>query len=212
MTPIYHVIRTDYDGRYAEAFLEGTFVKKGKCPKCRREPSKRVSPLVIEWEPGSAEIADFTWPASLDERVVTQRVKDCIEQHGFSGATFGPVKMIETTTVKKPKRITSRTKPRVWLPYKGPPLWDLSIVSECALDLAASKRYLMESCDECGHQIWASPPGAPLVVTKSSWDGADIFRIQGVGGLMFVVKKVKQALEEIRPTNVHLEERGTIQP
>jgi hypothetical protein len=208
---IYNLVRSDYNNVYAAAGIRGTYVKHPNCPYCGRQIWDRIEPLVIEWEAGASVIADFTWPCCIGERVVTQRVKDLIDQHRFTGVTFGPVSMVQGRKLKRPTRKDSRTKPRVWLPYEGPPLWDLRAFSWCNLDMKASKRkMLLENCDFCKWKIWDAPTEAPLVVDSASWDGMDFFRIHEVGDVVFVIERVWKILKSAHFTNLAMNQAGRI--
>ncbi|UCH34929.1 MAG: hypothetical protein JSV65_00805, partial [Armatimonadota bacterium] len=96
---------------------------------------ERIQPLVIEWEPGSDVIGDFTW-AEIGI-MVTERVGKALLEH-FRGFELGPVEMIQNPRLKRPTRITRRTKPRVWLPYEGPPLYELCVTARVSADLDRS--------------------------------------------------------------------------
>jgi hypothetical protein len=165
---------------------------------------------VIEWERGSNVIADFTWPCGLYELVVSDRVRSCIETHGFSGITFEPVEMIQKKGLKKPLKV-SRAKPRVWLPYEGPPLWNLVVTSWCDMDLPASGRSYVLDCNECGKKhMLIHDPTAPLVVNPETWSGTDFFCMRDLYKLVFVRESVKSVLKENGFTNLQIKERGFI--
>src|SRR4051794_24404018 len=123
-TFFFDLARRDYDGVFAHALMSGTYEQLPRCPKCKLAGRRRVPPLVIEWDRGSNVIGDFTWPAGLGELVVTDRVRTCIESNRFSGVRFEGVEMVQRRGLKKP-RTESRARSRVWLPYEGPPLWNL---------------------------------------------------------------------------------------
>ena len=83
---------------FARAGRRGTWYPnpgKGLCPECGRSKQERVKPLIVEWEPGSDLIADFTWPGLLDDLMVTERVRQCFEKCRFKGFEFGPVEMVQ---------------------------------------------------------------------------------------------------------------------
>jgi hypothetical protein len=206
----YDVIRSDYHDVFASAGIRGTYEEKPPCPKCNSGRSVRIPPLVIEWEPGSTEIGDFTWPCGLGEIVVTGKVKDFVESHGFSGVCFRRVEMTQDTRAKKPARPNSRTKQRIWLPYEGPPLWEFDVVSTCNLDLVASHRTLIQKCDVCQLEIWDAPIECDQIVEPNSWDGSDFFRIREIGRVVFVIEDVAKALGSAAFSNVRYTKRGTI--
>jgi|ERR1700722_633255 len=212
MNRFYNLARLDYSD-YATASYEGTFKKNPPCPNCKNQGFQRwerISPLVIEWQPDSDLIGDFTWPSGLGELVVTDRVKQCLELQSVTGVDFGPVKMIQNPKLKKPTRMSSRTKKRIWLPYEGPPLWDMLTCSWCNLDMIASKRTITYECSICHRQEYSYTPDTPLVVNPDTWDGSEVFRIREMGRLVFVLGRVKSIIEKNSFSNVTVEERGNI--
>lgn len=97
-----------WDGSFAYASHVGTWSEPEK-----GRARERTQPLVIEWEPGSDVIGDFTWLQFSPEIVVaTQRVGRALLQR-FRGFELGPVEMIQNPKLRRPQRITRRTKPRV---------------------------------------------------------------------------------------------------
>jgi hypothetical protein len=98
--------------------------KKFPCPECGRGGPYHalVPPLQIEWLPGATEIADFTWNQSgMGSYVVKSEVGEALAAR-FRGFDLADVEMIQDPKIRRPKRITKRTKPRIWLPYEGPEL------------------------------------------------------------------------------------------
>lgn len=211
---IHNLDRDSYDETFARAGIRGTYLERPPCPRCKGGRSELVSPLVIEWEvtkwdPGSDVIADFTWPCGLQDIVITQRVRECLEGR-FTGCWFETVEMIQDPKLKKPTSPKSRAKPRVWLPYEGPPLWGLQVTSECRLDLERSGRILLAECATCGRQTIDVKRDYPLVVDPSTWDGSDVFTIREIGKVVFLTTPVKETILANGFTNVVIKERGEI--
>jgi hypothetical protein len=190
--------------------MSGTYEQLPRCPKCKLAARKRVPPLVIEWDYGSNVVADFTWPAGLDEIVVSDRARSCVVANGFSGVRFEPVEMVQREGLKKPHK-QSKAKTRVWLPYNGPPLWNLLVTSWCDLDVPVSGRSFVLDCEVCGrkHMI-VHDPAAPLVVKPETWSRTDFFCIREMGKMVFITEAVRQAIEENAFTNVAMKARGNI--
>ena len=210
MHKFFDVVRNDYSDVYAHALMSGTYEQLPRCPKCKLAARKRIPPLVIEWDYGSNIIADFTWPAGLEEIIVSDRVKSCFVSKGFTGARFEPVEMVQRQGLRKPRK-ESKATTRVWLPYLGPPLWNLVVTSWCDLDLTLSSRSLVTDCDGCHRQrMIVHDPVAPLVVRRESWQGTDFFCIREMGKMVFVSEVVRQAIEEQGFTNVKMKERGCL--
>lgn len=129
---LYH-FHNPHDYRYARAGRLGTWsASKGVCLECRRSTQERIPPLILEWLPDSDQIGDFVWPAIDDEVVVAQHVRDALRS-SFVGFQFEVVEMYQDPKLRPPRRVSGRTKPRVWLPYAGPTLWDLRPTGWCDL-------------------------------------------------------------------------------
>ena len=210
MTTFFDLVRKDYSDVYAHAFMRGTYEQLPRCPKCKLAARKRVAPLIIEWDYGSNVVGDFTWPATLEEIVVSDIVKTCLVSESFTGVRFEPVEMVQKRGLEKPRK-ESKARTRVWLPYEGPPLWNLVVTSWCDMDLPHSSRSLVTECDGCNRtRMIVHDSTAALVVKPESWEGKDFFFIREMGKLAFVSKRVRQAIEGEKFTNIQLKDRGYI--
>lgn len=202
---LYHF--TDpHDYNYASAGRLGTWSPDpgpGVCPECGRSRQQRVPPLIVEWLPGSDRVGDFTWPGIDDEVVVAQRVRETLESEA-SGAKFYPIEMYQPHELKRPMRVTKRTKSRVWLPYEGPPLWDLRPTTWCSLDHNLSGIQLDKVCSTCGRSRYIRPPFEQrhLVIDRSTWCGEGVFLIREYAGWIFCTELVKDLVESRQFTNV----------
>jgi hypothetical protein len=209
---IYHFCDPQ-DYRFAQAIRRGTWYPQGSkiCPECKTSQQTRVSPLIIEWEPGSDEIGDFTWPSLGADLVVVQNVKDAFETQ-FNGIKFEPVEFWQARKTRKPKKITRRTKPRIWLPYSGPTLWDVIPKRWCNLDLIKSNVFVVKICSTCGKTIYHRPPVHQryLVIDPKTWGGEDIFRIYEYSNMIYCTDKVKDFVERSGFSNVSFKEVGEI--
>ncbi len=209
---LYH-FHNPHDFRYAQAARRGTWFPDpgpGLCPECTSSRQERIPPLILKWLPGSDLIGDFVWPGFDDEVVVSQRVRDAFENR-FRGFEFKPVEMWQEPKLKRPQRITKRTKPRVWLPYEGPPLWDLWVTAYAHLDLEKSGWSIDRVCSTCGRVFYTTPPYEEryLVIDIATWGGEEIFRLHE-SGWVFCTQGVKDFVEEAGFTNVGFLEDGVI--
>lgn len=176
------------DYRHARAGRRGTWSPgHGVCPECHSSTQTRVPPLIIEWQPDCDVVGDFTWPGFNDEVVVTKRVRDAFQENDFKSLEFLPVEMVQAPSLKRPSRVTKRSKPRVWLPYEGAPLWDLQPSSRIDLDLPRSGIRLKRTCSTCGTQYYEAPPleERHLVIDKSTWSDQEFFRVRQIPALIF---------------------------
>lgn len=200
------------DFRFARASRIGTWSPSpGVCPECGRSRSIRISPLIIEWLPDSDKIGDFTWPGINDEIVVSQNLRDSLEVN-FRGFKFLAIDMHLNPKLKRPQKITKRTKPRVWLPYEGPPLWELKPTSWCKLDHNRSGVMLDRVCNTCGRPKYIHPAFEErhLVLDRTTWAGEDIFYIQEYAGWVFCTEEVKVFIERKGFTNAGFSLDGEI--
>lgn len=192
------------------------------------KPTNRV----VEWLEGSDIICSFVWPARLvAEVLVTQEVRDALHD---CGAEFLSVEFYQDPKLKRPKRITTRTKPRVWLPYEGPPLYDLWVTTWVHADLERSSLQLVDECPACGHKVYEvegieerkhrydpvkkdlveihtpREEGQGIYVDQEDLARADIFRLYELPGWILCTERVKILIEDRGFANVLFLEVGDI--
>lgn len=191
---------------------------------------RRRHPLVIQWEPGSDEIAELVWV--WDHLVMRS---DALGElvRAFGGATHMPVEMVQDPEVHPPKRITARTARRIWLPYAGPDLSELWTTRWVDLDWDSSATVVNRTCS-CGFVSWdpvgherldlfdsddlevrrvERDPQAGLKVRASDLAGDDIFRIEGFhGNWLMVTEPVKDFIQARGWRNVDFFEMGDVVP
>lgn len=209
---LYHFV-SPQNFSYAQATRRGTWYPQTTtiCPECKTSRQKRVSPLMVEWEPGSDQIGDFVWAGLVTDLIVVDRVKAVFESQ-FSAIEFGPVEFFQSSRLKKPIKSNSKTKPRVWLPYSGPLLWDVLPTHWCHLDHARSGVSVAHECLTCKKTIYSTPPWSQrnLVLDTATWNGEDIFHICEYSGGIFCTEQVKVFIEDAGFTNVSFLEDGVI--
>jgi hypothetical protein len=209
---LYH-FHNPYQPNFAQATRHGTWYPPGVkvCPECGASRQKRVSPLIIEWDVGSDIVGDFVWPGFDDELVITQKVKDLFESR-FCGVEYGPVEFWQDPKIKRPVKVTRRSRPRVWLPYSGPTLWDVIPTLWCHLDHVQSNVTKVKVCSTCGTVFYKIPtrPNRHLIVDLTSWRGEGIFHVYENPGLYFCTEQVKDVVEQAECTNFSFLEDGII--
>lgn len=200
------------DSPYAQAYVdEANPPKRTLCMKCKVGDSELVRPLILEWEAGSDLVGDFTWPSlGREVLIVTDRVRQKCEELRLQHLRFDPITFHQNPRLKRPTRITSRTKPRVWLPYEGPPLWDMQPLHWGHLDGPKSGMSLDRQCEQCGFKFWKYGDPNQLVITRDELDGAEIFKIREIPSLVFCTSEVKSAFESADFTNITFKPKGTI--
>lgn len=208
----YHFESPD-NPQYAQASRRGTWYPAISkiCPECNTSRQSRISPLIIEWEAGSAVIGDFVWPGLSSELVVIQKVKDVFQLH-FEGIQYKPIEFWENPRLTKPAHNPRLKKSRVLLPYTGPTLWDVVPINWCHLDHQLSGVSIAKKCSTCGKVIYKTPPWHQrhLVVDPKTWNGVDIFHIYEYSGAFFCTERVVELVEKSKFTNVKFLEDGEI--
>jgi hypothetical protein len=207
------------------AFAEASLV--GERSYCK---GKRIQPLVIEWDPGSDVIGDFTWTLIATGIAVTERVGKMLLER-FRGFELGPVEMIQNPRLKRPARITRRTKPRVWLPYEGPPLYELWVTAWVNADvdrstvtiernpstgittyhLTGDERTEIRVDGQTGMSVRTRVPREPgkgLYVPEQEVEDVDIFRLVQRPGCVSCTDAVRDFILANEFTNVDFFEIG----
>jgi hypothetical protein len=202
--------------------------RKGAWSRNQDGRKRRIQPLIIEWLPDSDVIGDFTCIEYTDNWIVTERVGEMLLAR-FKGFELGPVEMVQDPKLKRKRQITRRGKRRVWLPYEGPPLYEIWVTHEVKPDLDRSTlvdvtinentgnlHYQVEGCerieysgvfpDLCRKRL-PREPGKGIYVAEADLGGADIFRIEGPGG-MCCTDPVHDFIVEQQLTNVDFFEMG----
>lgn len=226
-----YACRDPLDPRFARAARLGTWYPypgPGVCPECGSARQARVPPLVLEWLPGSDVVGDFTWPGG--DVVVIQRVMEALQT--FRGFDFKPVEIWDNPKRLRPSRTTRRTKPRVGLPYKGPPLYELWVTAWLHADAERSSLRLERVCKTCGSNFYrlegaearthrydpvtrelserhiARTPGKGIYVAHAALGDVDIFRVVETPAWVLCTEVVREAIEARGFTNISFLEIG----
>jgi hypothetical protein len=188
-------------------------------------------PLALEWEPGSEIVGDFTWVGGT-RTAVKRAVYDALART-FHGIEASGIKMVQDPKLKQPKRRSSRSKPRVWLPYTGPELvelWPTRLIPF----LPATTFEVAWCCEVCGYEprqitgvevkqhrynrdlgilepdIKPRAPGKGVFVSVSDVGDTPIFRLAELTGPLLCTDRVKSFIQEQGFTNVDFCEHGDI--
>ncbi len=222
------------DKQFAEAYIGGNWEPEDPpfCEECTSTQVFRCQPLDLEWEPGSDRIGDFVWAPGFCDVAIQEVVCNALLER-FRGFEKGPVEMIQEPTLRKPKRITKRTKPRVWLPYEGPPLFELWVTTVVPMHPNTSAT-LIEECHSCDYKDYrlegieeiessydsssgklmyehkARIPGQGIFVSETELNGADIFRVAEFSAWILCTNRVKEFIEQEGFTNVMFLEYGDV--
>jgi len=187
-------------------------------------PSRRVQPLIIEWEPDSDVVGDFTWPGFDSDIIVKETVAKVLQAANVPGFELGPVQMQENS---EPAKRRSR-KRRVKLPYSGPQLWELWVTAWTNLDSARSTVTEITKEDGVRHfevsgvqhleQAWDQERAELVTVLHPRVEGEGvivpqaqgIFRVREFPAWVFCTDDVKRLIEEHEFTNVRFLEMGDV--
>lgn len=200
------------------------------CSQCTIGDSYVVpKPLVFEWEPGSDQIGDFVWPSGTRVAVQERVFKSLAKVPDIEPSN---VEMFQDPKLKRPKN-PRRAKPRVWLPYEGPPLVEL-IVNHYVHVLPETTTEVVERCATCGRENrhltggeskqrrWSPEkedlvpnpkprvPGQGIFASKTDVKSVDIFRTYEFPGFILCTDEVKALLEGAQFTNLDFLEYGDI--
>lgn len=205
------------DHRFARASRVGGTWQDG-------EYKRRGRAIIIEWEPDSDVVGDFTWPGLDTDLIVTDRVGVALSAAGVPGFELRPVEMQETTEAAKRRS----KKPRVRLPYRGLSLRDFwvtvwtgmnrerSTVSEVVRD--DGSRYFVINGAQREEKVWDQKrmelvsvlhprvAGTGLFVPKAR----GVFRVEEFPAWIFCTDDVKILVERCNFTNVSFLEMGEV--
>jgi hypothetical protein len=186
--------------------------KRTLCKECELGECEYVRPLILEWAEDSDLVGDFTWPCiGVMVVIVTDRVRQVCLDLQLSNLRFDPITFYQHPRLKRPTRITSRTKPRVWLPYEGPTLWDMQPLHWVHLNAKKSRMSLDQQCSTCGYQFLQFEDINKLHIDSTDLGQSEIFRIYELPSLVFCTSRVKTAFEAMKFTNIKFSARGTIE-
>jgi hypothetical protein len=224
------------DNEFARFTLRGTWQgseKQGVCEACGASDEERVSPLIIEWQSGSDQVGDFIWPdMPLDAALSANAVRKL--QGKVGGFALGPVEMLQNRRLKRPTKPNRRTRPRIWLPYDGPPIYDLLVTKTVPADMDRSSLRFISKCSICGNEsyeldgvecaevIWSPQDGAGVImrhprkkncglyVARKYLPRPTIFRVREWDGWILCTDSARVIIEDAALTNVKFEEVGEV--
>ena len=184
--------------QFAMCSVVGTWGKGKDCKFCTRRISGDIiiAPLVIEWEPGTERIGDFSWGGY--KAVVLDRARSVLESNDFECR-------FDRVIVKRPRSFLRSKMPRVAYPYKGPKLFWMRPTERVHIDVALSRIGLEEDCPcpVCGIEEYEFRRNR-LVIRKSAWNRCKMFQIAefGQSGATFVTESALKILDDTGLTNL----------
>ncbi|MBK9259924.1 MAG: hypothetical protein IPM54_08830 [Polyangiaceae bacterium] len=209
-----------HDYAYADAIRVGGTWQPGEYQERRR-------PIVIEWQPDSDVVGDFTWPGFAADLVITDQVARALTDRGIQGFELRAVEMFESAKVAKMSRRRSK-RPRVRLPYTGPKLWDLWVTAWRHADMERSTITIHQRADgstdydlsgvQHEETICWDPEKGVIREMRPRIEGQGLFvplidgffRVFEFDACIFCTDNVKCLIEEHRFTNVSFLEMGDV--
>ena len=143
----------------------------------------------------------------------------------FRGIDKRQINYYDHPGLYRPKRVTKRTRQRVWLPYDGPTLCE-PVFSAVAPLHPSSSVEIARQCGVCGNTVYKNfqgievsdsrerkprVPGKGLFFKNCDLNGSDFFRPKYMG-FRLCTRPVKDYIEEKGYTNVQFLEVGDILP
>lgn len=205
------------DHRFARASRVGGTWQDG-------EYKRRGRDIIIEWEPDSDVVGDFTWPGLDTDLIVTDRVGAALRNAGVPGFELRPVEMQENTEAAKRRS----KRPRVTLPYQGPILRDFWVTAWTGLNLERSTVNEVVRDDGSRHfeiigaqrreKVWDQKRMELVSVMHPRVAGQGVFvprtpgvfRVEEFPAWIFCTDDVKMLVEECDFTNVSFLEMGEV--
>ena len=169
------------------------------CNHCEFSDQKLVDPLLIEWEPDSDIIGDFSWCGYT--MIVSEKVKNFFILNSFE-CDFSEVVIKKPTTRPKGRKI-------VPYPYKGPRLYWVKPTLRVEVDTEKSGISIDTECDKCNHTEFKFKMNG-LFIPKPNINHHKMFRISAFGrsAATYMTEEAISSITSNNFTNFHFQEAG----
>ena len=145
---------------------------------------------------------------------------------------MGAIEMVQRRGLRPPKNPARVRKPRVWLPYQGPPLQALWVTKHVPLDFERSSVRQINECSTCGGRQYETEgveksvfdlnknrtavvtthtpraAGKGFYIDHRELDGVGIFRLIELEAMILCTDPVKKCIEQHGFTNIAFLEYG----
>ena len=187
--------------KYAMFSHLGTWSNVGICKTCGLSTDKLIEPILVEWEPGTDVIGDFSWCGYT--MLVRDRVKQFFDDEKLN-CWYGKIQYAPPTGRKRPKRVP--------FPYTGPRLYWAISQNRVLLNEKLSRVDLEIDCKVCGQKDYTFRQTG-IVINKSDWKGEKMFEFVqfGKSGATFVIEPLLKEMIARGFTNFTYMESGVIQ-
>lgn len=188
--------------KFAAMAAVGTWSESNFCEVCRVSGQHLVAPLQLYWEPGSTEIADFSWNLGGYTFVVKERIREHAE------ASRWPSRFSPAVVLNAPDRAKMRHVP---FPYTGPSLYWCETLASVPLDVAASGLKSLADCPACGRLTYEFKRNG-LVARRQDWGERPIFHVKefGTSAATFVSESECEKLIDAGFSNLDCVEAGVV--
>jgi len=191
-------------GQFAHFSALGTWVgPAGLCDHCQNHSKDYAEPLLVQWEPSTDVIGDFSWDGPWGYLFLgTEPVVEFFQQHGLDCSFLG-VEYVKPEASKRYKGVP--------YPYAGPRQFWGKCETFVDLDLEASGVDESEACPLCGTRDYTFKYEG-IVIPRSNWHGETMFRIttNGKSKATFVTEEGRRLIEEAGFSNVASRPAGEI--
>ena len=163
-----------------------------------RSGGKRLSDLSVTLAEGAVPDFVWTWDSEL---LVQDESLNILRKAGLSG--FEP----------KPAKVHLAKGRRA-----APKLWELRVFGWGGFAGAGSGVHLIESCEECGYQLYSCFKKSSLLLDRQQWDGSDFFIVWPLPRFIFVTDRVAEVLRRHKLSGMKLQPlekmkcQGTLSP
>ena len=178
------------------------------CADCGRVPFEYRDHLDLairwqrdRWNPNRSVVTDFTWPGGLSNLVVSERAKSLLCE--VSSVSFTSVSILPFMRASRSTRSRGKLDD-----VTSVQLWYAKTSSVARLDCDQSHCSITMNCKQCGSMLLERETGFPMVIIKSNWDGAELFRIAELGGVHYVTEPLMNRLEVAKLSNVRFHQVG----
>ncbi len=188
--------------KYAMFSHLGTWSSNYKyCKSCDLHSQKLIEPLLVEWEPGTDVIGDFSWCGYT--MIVRDQVKQFFDDQKLN-CWYGNIQVVSPKEKSRMKRVS--------YPYEGPKLYWAISKNRVLLNEEKSGVKLEIDCKVCGQKDYTFKQKG-IVINKSDWKGEKMFLVDqfGKSKATFVIEPFLKELIFQKFTNFTYMESGVIE-
>jgi len=174
--------------------------RRQPCKTCGYYWQEIVAPLLVQWQPSSELIGDFSWDGPFGYTfIVRKNVAVALESLGIE-CRFLPMQVVEP----------ERKRNTVPFPQNGPELLWGQCTAILDLDMEASAVHRESSCSECGNTRYTFR-NSGIVLRHKAWNQQRMFQISTNGpSCVFVTSLGRSQIVDAGFSNIAFTEAGQI--